>query len=165
MTWSLEEGVVAKDFSEITVGMQLIGWVKNIMSYGVFVEFPYGLVGLAPKSVSEVFLFDLKLLVFCCFDINKCYYNVILLQAMSDKFISDTSVAFQLGQTVFAKVTNLDEEKRRFLVTLKISEVLPPESNTQTRLINGVQEGRAVAEMLATRGMWSLRASKYLFSQ
>lgn len=50
--WSLEEGVVAKDFSEITVGMQLIGWIKNIMSYGVFVEFPYGLVGLAPKSVS-----------------------------------------------------------------------------------------------------------------
>ncbi len=53
MRWSLEEGVVAKDFSEITVGMQLIGWIKNIMSYGVFVEFPYGLVGLAPKSVSK----------------------------------------------------------------------------------------------------------------
>ena len=52
--WSLEEGVVAKEFSEITVGMQLIGWIKNIMSYGVFVEFPYGLVGLAPKSVSNM---------------------------------------------------------------------------------------------------------------
>lgn len=45
--------MVAKDFSEVTVGMQLIGWIKNIMSYGVFVEFPYGLVGLAPKSVSK----------------------------------------------------------------------------------------------------------------
>lgn len=55
----LEEGVFAKDFSEITVGMQLIGWIKNIMSYGVFVEFPYGLVGLAPKSVSEK--------AFCCY--------------------------------------------------------------------------------------------------
>ena len=53
MRWSLEEGVVAKDFSEVTVGMQLIGWIKNIMSYGVFVEFPYSLVGLAPKSVSN----------------------------------------------------------------------------------------------------------------
>lgn len=53
MRWALEEGVIAKDFSEITIGMQLIGWIKNIMSYGVFVEFPYGLVGLAPKSVSE----------------------------------------------------------------------------------------------------------------
>lgn len=45
--------MVARDFSEIKVGMQLIGWIKNIMAYGVFVEFPYGLVGLAPKSVSK----------------------------------------------------------------------------------------------------------------
>uniref|UniRef100_A0A671UEH3 Protein RRP5 homolog n=1 Tax=Sparus aurata TaxID=8175 RepID=A0A671UEH3_SPAAU len=130
--WSLEEGVVAKDFSEVTVGMQLIGWIKNIMSYGVFVEFPYGLVGLAPKS------------------------------AMTDKFIQDTTNAFQLGQTVLAKVTNLDEEKRRFLVTLKISEVIPPEGDAQTRLINGLQEKRAVTEMLAVRGMtaeWSPIAS------
>ncbi|KAM9362984.1 protein RRP5 homolog [Symphorus nematophorus] len=125
--WSLEEGVVAKDFSEITVGMQLIGWIKNIMSYGVFVEFPYGLVGLAPKS------------------------------AMSDKFISDATTAFQPGQTVIAKVTNLDEEKQRFLVTLKISEVISPEGDAQTRLINGLQERRAVTEMLAMRDNSDLR--------
>ncbi|XP_026215037.1 protein RRP5 homolog isoform X2 [Anabas testudineus] len=125
--WSLEEGVVAKDFSEITVGMQLIGWIKNVMSYGVFVEFPYGLVGLAPKS------------------------------AMTDKFISDTTTAFQLGQTVIAKVTNLDEEKRRFLVTLKTSEVMSPEGDAQTRLINGLLERGAVAEMLALRDNSDLR--------
>ncbi|CAK6962864.1 protein RRP5 homolog [Scomber scombrus] len=119
--WSLEEGVVAKEFSEITVGMQLIGWIKNIMSYGVFVEFPYGLVGLAPKS------------------------------AMTDKFLSDTTTAFQMGQTVIAKVTNLDEEKKRFLVTLKMSEVISPGGDAQTRLIRGLQERRAVTEMLATR--------------
>uniref|UniRef100_A0A3Q3IP10 Protein RRP5 homolog n=1 Tax=Monopterus albus TaxID=43700 RepID=A0A3Q3IP10_MONAL len=120
--WSLDEGVVAKDFSEIRVGMQLIGWIKNIMSYGVFVEFPYGLVGLAPKA------------------------------AMTDKFLGDTTTAFKLGQTIIAKVTNLDEEKHRFLVTLKMSEVISPEGDAQTRLINGLQERRAVAEMLALRG-------------
>ncbi|TMS23923.1 Protein RRP5-like protein [Larimichthys crocea] len=125
--WSLEEGVVARDFSEIKVGMQLIGWIKNIMAYGVFVEFPYGLVGLAPKS------------------------------AMTDKFLSDTTAAFQLGQTVFAKVTNLDEEKRRFLVTLKISEVTSPEGDVQTRLINGLQERKVVTEMLAMRDNSDLR--------
>ncbi|KAM7009922.1 protein RRP5 homolog [Tautogolabrus adspersus] len=119
--WILEEGVVAKDFSEIAVGMQMIGWIKNMLSYGVFVEFPYGLVGLAPKS------------------------------AMTDKFISDATAVFQLGQTVVAKVTNLDEEKRRFLVTLKISEVASPEGDAQTRLINGLKERRAVTEMLASR--------------
>ncbi|XP_029924542.1 protein RRP5 homolog [Myripristis murdjan] len=125
--WSLEEGVVAKDFSDITVGMQLIGWIKNMMSYGVFVEFPYGLVGLAPKS------------------------------AMTDKFLSDATTAFQLGQTVIAKVTNLDEEKQRFLVTLKVSEVMNPEGDAETRLIRGLQERRAVAEMLTSRDGSDLR--------
>uniref|UniRef100_A0A3Q3IL63 S1 motif domain-containing protein n=1 Tax=Monopterus albus TaxID=43700 RepID=A0A3Q3IL63_MONAL len=125
--WSLDEGVVAKDFSEIRVGMQLIGWIKNIMSYGVFVEFPYGLVGLAPKA------------------------------AMTDKFLGDTTTAFKLGQTIIAKVTNLDEEKHRFLVTLKMSEVISPEGDAQTRLINGLQERRAVAEMLALRDTSDLR--------
>uniref|UniRef100_H2MCJ8 Programmed cell death 11 n=1 Tax=Oryzias latipes TaxID=8090 RepID=H2MCJ8_ORYLA len=124
----LEEGAVAKNFSELTVGMQLVGWVKNIMPYGVFVEFPYGLLGLAPKS------------------------------AMSDKFISDATAAFQLGQTVFAKVTNLDEEKRRFLVTLKISEVICPEGDVYTRLINGLQERKAVKEMMSSRGVLILAA-------
>ncbi|XP_037329147.2 protein RRP5 homolog [Pungitius pungitius] len=119
--WSLEQGVFAKDFSEVTVGMQLIGWIKNLMPYGVFVEFPNGLVGLAPNS------------------------------ALADKFISNAAIAFQPGQTVMAKVTNLDVEKRRFLVTLKISEVICPEGDAQTRLINGLQERRAVTEMLAMR--------------
>uniref|UniRef100_A0A1A8CQL2 Protein RRP5 homolog n=1 Tax=Nothobranchius kadleci TaxID=1051664 RepID=A0A1A8CQL2_NOTKA len=125
--WSLEEGAVARDFSDITVGMQLVGWIKNLMSYGAFVEFPYGLVGLAPKS------------------------------AMSEKFIKDTMTTFQPGQTVFAKVTNLDEEKRRFLVTLMMSEVLTPGGDAQTRLINGLQERRAVNEMFALKGGRELR--------
>lgn len=72
---------------------------------------------------------------------------------MTDKFLSDTTTAFQLGQTVIAKVTNLDEDKRRFLVTLKISEVISPEGDAQTRLINGLQERKAVNAMLAVRGM------------
>uniref|UniRef100_A0A674BPX8 Protein RRP5 homolog n=1 Tax=Salmo trutta TaxID=8032 RepID=A0A674BPX8_SALTR len=117
-----EGGVVAKEFSDITVGVQLIGWVKNIMPYGVFVEFPYGLVGLAPKA------------------------------AMSDKFISDTAAHFQLGHTVVAKVTNLDEEKHRFLVSLKVSEVTSPKRDGQARLIRGLQERKAVMEMMASRG-------------
>ncbi|XP_045547123.1 protein RRP5 homolog [Salmo salar] len=117
-----EGGVVAKEFSDITVGVQLIGWVKNIMPYGVFVEFPYGLVGLAPKA------------------------------AMSEKFVSDTAAHFQLGHTVVAKVTNLDEEKHRFLVSLKVSEVISPKRDGQARLIRGLQERKAVMEMMASRG-------------
>ncbi|XP_072319242.1 protein RRP5 homolog [Eucyclogobius newberryi] len=119
--WALEEGILAKDFSEITVGLQLFGWIKNIMAYGVFVEFPYGLVGLSPKS------------------------------AMTEKFIPDATTPFELGQTVIAKVTNIDEEKRRFLVTLKMSEVISPVGDQLTRLTNGLQERRAVTEMLSLK--------------
>lgn len=72
---------------------------------------------------------------------------------MTDKFIRDATNTFQVGQTVIAKVTNLDEEKRRFLVTLKISEVISPQGDAQTRLINGLQERRAVTEMLLMKGM------------
>lgn len=125
--WSLEEGILAKSFSEITVGMQLYGWIKSIMAYGVFVEFPYGLVGLAPKS------------------------------AMTDKFITDTTTAFELGQSVMAKVTNLDEEKQRFLVTLKMSEVISAMGDQQTRLTNGFQERQSVGEMLSMRENSDLR--------
>lgn len=74
---------------------------------------------------------------------------------MSDKFIQDTMTTFQPGQTVVAKVTNLDKDKQRFLVTLKISEVLMPGGDAQTRLINGLQERRAVNEMLAVKGAFA----------
>lgn len=117
----LEEGTLAQDFSDIVVGMQLFGWIKNIMPYGVFVEFPHGLIGLAPKS------------------------------ALCDRFVTDPVTVFAVGQTVVAKVTNLDEEKQRFLVTLKVSEVMSPEGEAQTMLLRGLQERRTVAEMLASR--------------
>lgn len=75
---------------------------------------------------------------------------------MADRFISDTTTSFQLGQTVIAKVTNLDEEKRRFLVTLKISEVISPAGDVLTRLVNGLQERKAMTEMLSVRGKITL---------
>ncbi|KAJ8389813.1 hypothetical protein AAFF_G00112820 [Aldrovandia affinis] len=121
VTAALENGVAAKEFSEIQVGMELIGWIKNVMPYGVFVEFPHGLVGLAPIS------------------------------AMCDKFLSSTAAPFRLGQTVLAKVTNLDKEKGRFLVTLKVSEVGHEEGREQARLTQGLRERKAVMEMMATR--------------
>ncbi|XP_064171812.1 protein RRP5 homolog [Anguilla rostrata] len=118
---ALQDGVVAREFSEIQVGMELIGWIKNVMPYGVFVEFPHGLVGLAPIS------------------------------AMCDRFLSSTSAPFQPGQTVVAKVTNLDKEKQRFLVTLKVSEVGDEAERDRARLVQGLKEREAVTEMMATR--------------
>lgn len=88
----VEQGPVAKDFTELQVGMVMPAIVKNIMPYGVFVEFAHGLVGLAPKA------------------------------AMSDKFVTNTGDHFVVGQTVVAMVTNLDAEKRRALLSLKVSD-------------------------------------------
>ena len=39
----------------LQVGMVLPGSVKQIMSYGIFIEFISGIFGLAPNSVSVVF--------------------------------------------------------------------------------------------------------------
>ncbi|XP_053548424.1 protein RRP5 homolog [Bombina bombina] len=99
---SVEQGHYVKDISELQVGMSLTGFVKNIMPYGVFVEIPCGLVGLVPRS------------------------------EISDKFVTNTSEHFVIGQTVVAKVTNIDEEKKRFLLTLKMSECSPDDRSTES---------------------------------
>ncbi|XP_077604551.1 protein RRP5 homolog isoform X1 [Crocuta crocuta] len=89
---TVEGGQDPKSFSEIHPGMLLIGFVKSIKDYGVFVQFPSGLSGLAPKAI------------------------------MSDKFVTSTSDHFVEGQTVVAKVTNVDEEKQRMLLSLRLSD-------------------------------------------
>ncbi|KAK3510814.1 hypothetical protein QTP70_022728 [Hemibagrus guttatus] len=119
---ALEAENLVSSFSELQVGTVMVGWVKNIMSYGVFVDFPHGLFGLAPKA------------------------------AMSDKFITDTAGVFEIGQTVLAKVTNLDEEKQRFLISLKASELSWSESDAQARLIQGQRERMSVYDAMTSRG-------------
>ncbi|XP_063818026.1 protein RRP5 homolog [Pseudophryne corroboree] len=100
----MESGTCVKDFSDVQVGMLLTGFVKNIMPYGLFVEFPYGLVGLVPKS------------------------------EVSDRFVTNVNDYFVEGQTVVAKVTNTDEEKKRFLLTLKLSECAPDDRSAESLL-------------------------------
>ncbi|KAM4704033.1 protein RRP5 homolog [Rhinophrynus dorsalis] len=89
---SMEKGQCVKEISEVQVGMSLTGYVKNVVTYGLFVEFPYSLFGLVPKS------------------------------AISDKFVTNIHDHFVEGQTVVAKVTKKDEQKKRILLTLKVSE-------------------------------------------
>ncbi|XP_065495074.1 protein RRP5 homolog [Caloenas nicobarica] len=89
---AVQEEQVVRNFSEIQPGMLLTGYVRNVMPFGVFVEFPFGVTGLAPKV------------------------------SMSDKFVTDTKDHFVVGQTVIAKVMSVDEEKQRVLLNLKMSE-------------------------------------------
>ncbi len=72
---------------------------------------------------------------------------------MADQFVTDTSTIFDIGQTVVAKVTNLDEEKSRFLVSLRESELSLSEEESQARLIQGLKERKAVFDMMTCRGV------------
>uniref|UniRef100_A0A8C3DLD0 Protein RRP5 homolog n=1 Tax=Corvus moneduloides TaxID=1196302 RepID=A0A8C3DLD0_CORMO len=89
---AVQEEQVVRSFSEIQPDILLTGYVRNVMPFGVFVEFPFGVTGLAPKV------------------------------SMSDKFVTDTKDHFVVGQTVIAKVMSTDEEKQRVLLNLKVSE-------------------------------------------
>ncbi|KAL1281885.1 hypothetical protein QQF64_000688, partial [Cirrhinus molitorella] len=113
---------IPTNFSEVQVGMEMVGWVKSIMPYGVFVEFPHGLFGLAPISV------------------------------MADQFIKDTKAIFDIGQTVVAIIKNVDVEKKRFLVSLKVSDLTISEEGSQARMIQGLKERKSISEMVTCRG-------------
>ncbi|XP_015722403.1 protein RRP5 homolog isoform X3 [Coturnix japonica] len=89
---AVQEEQVVRSFSEIQPGVLLVGYVRKVMPFGVFVEFPFGVTGLAPKT------------------------------SMCDKFVTDTKDHFVVGQTVIAKVMSIDEEKQRVLLNLKVSE-------------------------------------------
>ncbi|RMX61399.1 hypothetical protein pdam_00018294 [Pocillopora damicornis] len=82
-------------FNDVEVGMILPGFIKKVMSYGVFVEFSTGIFGLAPNSF------------------------------LADHFVSEPAFHFPTGRTVMAKVTEIDEERQRFLVSLKMSDCCP----------------------------------------
>uniref|UniRef100_A0ABI7VYI6 S1 motif domain-containing protein n=1 Tax=Felis catus TaxID=9685 RepID=A0ABI7VYI6_FELCA len=120
---TVEGGQDPKSFSEIHPGMLLIGFVKSIKDYGVFVQFPSGLSGLAPKAI------------------------------MSDKFVTSTSDHFVEGQTVVAKVTNVDEEKQRMLLSLRLSDCgLGDLATTSLLLLSQcLEERQGVRSLMSSR--------------
>ncbi|WAR20714.1 RRP5-like protein [Mya arenaria] len=83
-------------------GMMLPGAIKNIMPYGVFVEFANGLFGLVPNQ-----------------------YGV-------DKKVPDLGKVYRPGQTVVGKVVEVNQEKARFLASLRMQDCY--HGNTETGL-------------------------------
>uniref|UniRef100_A0A8C4TSZ3 Protein RRP5 homolog n=1 Tax=Falco tinnunculus TaxID=100819 RepID=A0A8C4TSZ3_FALTI len=121
---AVQEEQVVRSFSEIQPGMLLTGYVRNVMPFGVFVEFPFGVTGLAPKV------------------------------SMSDKFVTDTKDHFVVGQTVVAKVMSIDEEKQRVLLNLKVSECSSGDSAAESfALLNQYfKEIKEIRNLLRRRG-------------
>ncbi|XP_010009634.1 PREDICTED: protein RRP5 homolog [Nestor notabilis] len=125
---AVQEEQVVRSFSEIQPGMVLTGYVRNVMPFGVFVEFPFGVTGLAPKV------------------------------SMSDKFVTDTKEHFVVGQTVMAKVMSIDEEKQRVLLNLKVSECSSGDSAAESfALLNQYfKEMKEIRNLLRRRGESSM---------
>ncbi|XP_051472658.1 protein RRP5 homolog isoform X1 [Apus apus] len=121
---AVQEEQVVRRFSEIQPGMLLTGYVRNVMPFGVFVEFPFGVTGLAPKV------------------------------SMSDKFVTDTKDHFVVGQTVIAKVMSIDEEKQRVLLNLKVSECSSGDSAAESfALLNQYfKEMKEIRNFLRSKG-------------
>ncbi|KAK2175873.1 hypothetical protein NP493_701g01000 [Ridgeia piscesae] len=80
------------DFDDLSAGLLLPGVIKKFLSYGAFIDILGGVVGLSPNR----FMCDIKL--------------------------PNPSAHFKVGQAVVAKVTDVDHEKRRFLLSLRLSE-------------------------------------------
>ena len=55
-------------------------------------------------------------------------------QALSDNFITEFENCFKIGQTVRAQVTEVDKEKGRFLISLRLSQC-PPQSDESLLLL------------------------------
>ncbi|XP_008062393.1 protein RRP5 homolog, partial [Carlito syrichta] len=110
-------------FSEIRPGMLLLGFVRSIRDYGVFVQFPSGLSGLAPKAI------------------------------VSDKFVTSPSDHFVEGQTVVAKVTSVDAERQRVLLSLRLSDcALGPAAPTSLLLLSQcLDERQGVRSLMGAR--------------
>jgi rRNA biogenesis protein RRP5 len=90
---SVKDHTLVSDFDQLKSGQVLTGFVKKSESYGVFVEFPGNLVGLCPNKY------------------------------VKDEFVSNSVGLYTTGQTVRAKVMELDAEKRRIIVNLRCSDL------------------------------------------
>ncbi|XP_070539661.1 protein RRP5 homolog [Ptychodera flava] len=106
------------NFKDLETGLILAGVIKRIAPYGVFVEFPRNLTGLCPKLY------------------------------MADIYVGDSSVPYKEGQSVSAKILEIDEEKKRFLVSLKPSQCHPSHDGGINLLQCYLQERESVVERL-----------------
>ncbi|XP_039271542.2 protein RRP5 homolog [Styela clava] len=79
-------------FSDLKEDLITPGFVHHIAEYGVFVQVYGGLLGLCPKS------------------------------KMADRYLLTSDGYYQEGQSVVAKIVEMDMEKRRFIVSLKVSD-------------------------------------------
>ncbi|KAK4471696.1 hypothetical protein MN116_005100 [Schistosoma mekongi] len=85
-----------RTFDELQIGSQWFAWVSHHKDYGVFVRFPAGIYGLAPKHLLSDF------------------------RAPSN---TNWAELFPVGATVIAKIVEVTPEKRHCLISLKMFDM------------------------------------------
>lgn len=101
-------GSNVNSFKDLVVGTVCGGVVSHIMPYGVFVLIsPPQLLGLIP------------------------------IPELADDYIKTPGDVYHVGQSVIVKVTQIDKEKHRFLLSAKPSKVRHPEDNTINTSFSG----------------------------
>ena len=93
--------------SDLSVGEFVVGYIKDFQDYGCFIEIGNGLVGLCPKA------------------------------CLADSFVSNPRDVYKSGETVMCKITNIDKEKERLLVSLKHSDVGGEPTMSGSKLLEG----------------------------
>ena len=83
--------VLPDSMEQVHEGALLLGYVRNIVDYGVFINFLDYFSGLAPRGM------------------------------LSDLFVTDISSVYQLGQTIKCKVISKEPEKNQMTLSLKPS--------------------------------------------
>ncbi|GMM31738.1 Rrp5 protein [Martiniozyma asiatica (nom. inval.)] len=97
-----KNGILPSTYSDIQVSDKILhGWVKSVIPGGVFVSFANGLTGL------------------------------VLPQNASEKSVKDLTKAFKKNQSVKCTVLRVDNDKERFLLSLK-ANAAGSDSNVET---------------------------------
>ena len=106
-----KEGRLLKSFEDLTEGSKADGFIKNITSSGVFVEFADGLTGLLPKN------------------------------QLPKEVISLPEFGMRRYQSISATIMAVDRERLRFFLTLKTVTSQPKEPSTSLAKTKGLDRG------------------------
>ncbi|XP_065187378.1 protein RRP5 homolog isoform X2 [Sycon ciliatum] len=87
------EDLFLPTLASLKVGQILVGFVRQVVAYGVFVELASQLVGLVP------------------------------VKSVADEFVTHPADLYSLGQTVVVQVTEVDTVKQRFILSMKPSDL------------------------------------------
>ncbi|CAG2221342.1 PDCD11 [Mytilus edulis] len=112
-----KEHVAVTSIDQIKIGMMIPGTIRNIMSYGVFVQFAGQLVGLSPNKVR------VTISPFAEIDSESVpSHDGEAKKFASGSKVEDLNTIYHQGQPVIAMVTEVDNEKNRFIVSLRIQD-------------------------------------------